>query len=349
MKLAIRYVLAWLMVAPFFALCAPAQAEDAQISLKTMGSFHVGGRLVEISGKPVKEMLFSAGGVPVKVDPNGTYQVEQMYVQYFIPANERGRVPLLMWHGGGFTGVTYESTPDGREGWLNYFLRKGWAVYNSDAVERGRSGWAQYPDIFKTEPVFLTTSNPFERFRIGAGDGSFSQDPGKRRYLPGNQFPAEGYDNMMKQIVPRWTSTDDAIFAAYLAEVDKVCPCVILFHSQAGPFAFKAAQARPDKVKALVAVEPAQVGDPDKAAELKEIPTLMIYGDFIEQDKRWPTIRKNGLAFAEKIRAVGGSVDVVDLPAIGIKGNSHFPMLDRNNREVADLIQKWLGDKGLYK
>jgi hypothetical protein len=337
------------VAAAVFGLFPAAQAADEPINLKTMGSFHVGGRLVEISGKPVKEMLFSAGGVPVRVDPNGTYQVEQMYVQYFIPAKERGSVPLLMWHGGGYTGVTYETTPDGREGWVNYFLRKGWAVYNSDAVERGRSGWAQYPDIFKGEPVFLTTANPFERFRIGDGEGSFSPDPGKRRYLPGNQFPADGYDNMMKQIVPRWTTTDDAILAAYLAEIDKVCPCVILFHSQSGPFAFKAAQARPDKVKALVAVEPAQVGDADKAAALKAIPTLMIYGDFIEKDKRWPTIRKNGLAFAEKIRAAGGSVDVVDLPEIGIKGNSHFPMMDKNNREVADLIQKWLGERGLYR
>ena len=107
-----------------------------------MGSFHVGGRLVEISGKPVKEVTFTPGGVPAKVDPNGTYQVEQMYVQYFLPANEKGAYPLLMWHGGGLTGVTYETTPDGREGWLNYFLRKGWSVYNSDAVERGRAGWA---------------------------------------------------------------------------------------------------------------------------------------------------------------------------------------------------------------
>ena len=78
-----------------------------------------------------------------------------MYVQYFLPANEKGAYPLLLWHGGGLTGVTYETTPDGREGWLNYFLRKGWSVYNSDAVERGRAGWAQYPDIFKSEPVFL--------------------------------------------------------------------------------------------------------------------------------------------------------------------------------------------------
>src|SRR5207244_8609536 len=144
--------------------------KDQPITLKAIGSFHIGGRLVEISGKPVKEITFTPGGPPAKIDPNGTYQVEQMYVQYFIPLNERGSVPLLMWHGGGLTGVTYETTPDGREGWLNYFLRRGWSVYNSDAVERGRAGWAQYPDIFKGEPLFLTTANPFERFRIGDGD-----------------------------------------------------------------------------------------------------------------------------------------------------------------------------------
>jgi hypothetical protein len=33
-----------------------------------------------------------------------------------------------MWHGGGLTGVTYETTPDGRDGWLNMFIRKGWDV-----------------------------------------------------------------------------------------------------------------------------------------------------------------------------------------------------------------------------
>jgi hypothetical protein len=58
-------------------------------------------------------------------------------------------------------------------------------------------------------------------------------------------------------------------------------------------FGFKVAQARPDKVKALVAVEPAGIGDPAKAAALKNIPTVMIFGDYIEQDARWPQIRKN--------------------------------------------------------
>src|ERR1700743_1567115 len=102
----------------------PAGAAEP-ISLRDMGSFHVGGRLVEISGKPVKEVTFTAGGVPATFDPNGTSQVEQMYVQYFLPANERGAYPLLLWHGGGLTGVTWETTPDRRGGWLDYFPGQG--------------------------------------------------------------------------------------------------------------------------------------------------------------------------------------------------------------------------------
>ena len=69
--------------------------------------------------------MFTPGGVPAKIDPNGAYQVEQMYVQYFLPEKRRGKLPLLMWHGGGLTGVTYETTPDGREGWLNYVPPQG--------------------------------------------------------------------------------------------------------------------------------------------------------------------------------------------------------------------------------
>ena len=326
-----------------------AGCAQAPIALRDMGSFHVGGRDVEISGKPVKEVVFTPGGVPAKVDMNGTYAVEAMYVQYFLPAERRGTVPLLLWHGGGLTGVTYETTPDGREGWLNMFVRMGWDTYNSDAVERGRAGWAKYPEIFKGEPVFLTQANPYERFRIGGGEGTWNADPAKRKVLPGSQFPVEAYENFTKQGVPRWLTTDAAITAAYTELVDKVCPCVILFHSQAGQFGFKVAQARPDKVKALIAVEPAGIGDPAKAAALKNIPTAMIFGDNIEQDARWPQIRKTDYQFADTIRSAGGTVDVINLPEIGIKGNSHMLMMDKNNAEIAGVIQEWLVRKGLVE
>ena len=329
-----------------FASTSAIAETRAPIALRDMGSFHVGGRTVEVTGKPIREVLFSAGGTPAKVDPNGLYEVEQMYVQYFLPQNRKGKLPLLMWHGGGLTGVTYETTPDGRDGWLNMFIRKGWDVYISDAVERGRSGFAP-PDVWTGSPNFLTKANPFERFRIGAGPGSWNADPAKMRPLPGTQFPVEAYDQFVKQIVPRWLDTDDAIVAAYTALVDKVCPCVILFHSQAGAFGFKVAQARPDKVKALVAVEPAVAGDIAKAAVLKTIPVLMVFGDYIDQDSRWPKMRAADLDFAQAVRAAVGSVDVVNLPEAGIKGNSHMLMMDKNNGEVADLIQTWLVGKGL--
>ena len=335
-----------ILVGLVLGLVGTCALADEPIALRGMGSFHVGGRTVEITGKPVREVVLGAGGTPARMDPNGLYQVEHMYVQYFLAQNRKGKVPLLMWHGGGLTGVTYETTPDGREGWLNMFIRKGWDVYNSDAVERGRSGFAS-PDVWKSEPNFLTKANPFERFRIGAGPGSWNADPAKMKLLPGNQFPVEAYDDFVKQIVPRWLDTDPAIIAAYTELVDKVCPCVILFHSQAGGFGFKVAQARPDKIKALVAVEPAVAGDKAKAGALKDVPVLMIFGDYVEQDARWPKMRAADIEFGDAVKAAGGSVELVNLPEVGIVGNSHMLMMDKNNGQIADLIQKWLVGKGL--
>jgi pimeloyl-ACP methyl ester carboxylesterase len=337
--------LALALLAPVIAGCA----QDGHLVLRDMGSFHVGGRNAVVSGKPVTEVRRTPGGPPTKVDPNGTYQVEHAYVQYFLPAKRRGAVPLLLWHGGGLTGASFETTPDGRPGWLNYFIGQGWDTYNADAVERGRAGFAP-PEVFTTSPIFLTKTDPFERFRIGAGAGSYSDDPAKRKPLAGNQFPMDGYDNFTRQFVPRWLSTDDAITDAYIALVDKVCPCVLVVHSQAGIYAFRAAQARPDKVKAIVAVEPAGFGYADKAAALRNIPILAVYGDYFDVDKRWATIRDNGMKFYDAIAKAGGSVKVVNLPQVGIRGNSHMLIMDRNNLEIAALIQQWLAEqKGIYQ
>jgi len=326
----------------FSAPSALAQNKEP-IALRDMGSFHIGGRLNEVSGQPVKEVVFTPGGVPAKVDPNGTYQVEQMYAQYFLVQNRKGKLPLLLWHGGGLTGVTYETKPDGQPGWLNYFLRKGWDVYISDAMERGRSSWT---NTFKGEPVFLPLGDPWERFRIGPA-GSWNADKAKRTTYAGTQFPIEAYEQFMKQGVPRWVTTDDQIIAAYIELVDKVCPCVVLVHSQSGTFGFKVLEARPDKVKALIAVEPTLGGDKNKVASIKNSPVLVIYGDNAKDHPRWSKIRAGGVAYFDVLKGAGGSVDVVDLPDIGIKGNSHMMMMDKNSDQIADVIQKWLISKEL--
>jgi pimeloyl-ACP methyl ester carboxylesterase len=323
-------------------IASPALAQNKEpIALRDMGSFHIGGRQIEVSGQPIKEVLFTPGGVPAKVDPNGTYQVEQMYAQYFLVQNRKGKLPLLLWHGGGLTGVSYETKPDGNPGWLNYFLRHGWDTYISDAMERGRSGWT---DKFKGDPVFLPLGDPWERFRLGPL-GSWNADKARRTTYPGVQFPLDAYEQFMKQGVPRWTTTDDAIVAAYIELVDKVCPCVVLVHSQAGSFGFKVAEARPDKVKALIAVEPSATGAKDKVATLK-MPIVVIYGDNAKEHPRWGKIRQNVHDYAGLIKQAGGSIETIDLPDIGIKGNTHMMMMDRNSDQIADVMQKWLVAKG---
>ncbi len=329
------------------ALQGTAMAND-DIVLRGMGSFHIGGRIAEVSGKEVRMIVRQPGGPLTKLDPNGQYMVEQMYVQYFLPKARKGKFPLLMWHGGGLTGVTYESTPDGREGWLNHFLRQGWDVYVSDAVERGRSGFAS-PDIWPSQPTFLTYQDPFERFRIGDGEGSWNIEPAKRRVLPGSQFPVEAYENYMKQSVPRWLTTDKAIIDAYVALVDKVCPCVLLAHSQGGAFGFKVAELRPDKVKAIVAIESATAGIVANAGKLKDTPVLMVFGDYVDQHPRWSTFKKIDMEYGNAVTAAGGTVDWINLPDLGIKGNSHMLMQDKNNGEIAAVIQKWLAGKGLVE
>ncbi len=239
--------------------------ERARSRCAICGSFHVGGRLVENHRQAgSRKVTFTPGGVPAKVDPE-RHLPGRADVCAVLPAgrNERGAYPLLLWHGGGLTGVTYETTPDGREGWLNYFLRKGFAVYNSDAVERGRAGWAQYPDIFKGEPVFLHHGQSVRALSHRRWPGLLQSRSGQAQADAGQPIPEREATRISSSRTcragpPPTTAIDCALISP---RSTASVPCIILFHSQAGTFGFKVAQARPDRVKALIAVEPAGVGD----------------------------------------------------------------------------------------
>ena len=297
-----------------------------------MGSFHIGGRIAEISGKPVREIQRQPGGPITKFDPNGQYMVEQMYVQYFLPKNRKGKLPLLMWHGGGLTGATYESTPDGREGWLNMFVRYGWDVYNSDAVERGRSGFAP-PEVWPNEPTFLPYQDPFERFRIGDGEGSWNADPGKAKVIPGSQFPVEAYANYMRQTVPRWLSTDEPIIAG-------------LCRAGRQDLSVRDAGAQPGRRVRLQGggAAPRQdqghrrgrIGDRRHHRQCAQA-ERRAGADGVRRLRRSASalggVQKMDTEYANAIKAAGGTVDWINLPEIGIKGNSHMLMQDRNNAE----------------
>jgi hypothetical protein len=202
------------------ALVSTIAAADS-LSVAEIGSFHIGGRAVSLVGLPTRNVVFTAGSAPIKVDPNGDFEVEQMRELRQARPPEGALSPLAL----------------GR-------CRRAWPRL-----------WARYPEIFTTEPLFRTKKQAWEDFRIGAV-GSYRLAPSERVALPGQLFPTEAFDQFMKQSVPRWSSTDVQTQAAYNQLVQKVCPCVIIVHSQGGNFGFNAALAAPDKVKALVVIEP---------------------------------------------------------------------------------------------
>ncbi len=291
------------------------------IALRDMGAFHVGGRQIALTDMPVDSYQMAQGAPPVRIDRNGSYWVEQMYAQYFLAQSPVCRLPLLFWHGGGMSGAAWETTPDGRAGWLHYFLRRGWDAYLCDAVERGRSGFPPVPEVWDAAPVIQTAESIRERFRI---------------QYPDTQFPVEAFDTLAAQMVPRWVHTDEIILAGYLALLERTGPAVVISHSQSGMFALVAAQRRPDLLRAVVALEPASTPDPE--SEAGATPTLIVVGDHIEDDPRWP----RNMARIRRDADRRPSVQVDWLPARGMHGNSHMLMMDRNSLEVADLVHDWL-------
>ncbi len=333
----------WAAAAILCWMAPSSQVLAENIVLKEVGSFHVGGRKVTVEGLPAKEVAFSPGSVPFKVDPNGDYQTGQMYVQYYKQAAPKAKYPLLLWHGGGLTGVSWETKPDGRPGFQDFFLRAGHDLYVSDSAERGRSSFSRTPEVYKTEPQFRTANEAWSLFRFGP-NGSY----GARKTFDGVQFPVDQLEQFGKQGVARWLDSDAMIQAAYDALIDKICPCVVMTHSQGGLFGFNAALRAPDKIKALISLEP---GTPPPAQKVddrvKGIPFLVVWGDFIDQSAYWtqkvPPIRQ----FTDALAAHGGRVDWVDLPKIGIKGNTHMLMMDKNSEEIATLVQKWMISQGL--
>jgi len=315
------------------------------IKVREIGSFHVGGQSVTLSGLPVREVRFAQTAPtapPARFDPNGEFETGQMYVQFVRLAAPTRSLPLLMWHGGGLSGVTWETKPDGQPGWQDFFMRAGYDTYVSDAVERGRASWSRFPEIYPDEPVFRNKKDAWELFRIGP---AYRGDAQARVAFAGGQFPVAAFDQFMKQNVPRWISSDAATQRAYDALVDKVCPCVVVAHSQGANFALQAALRAPAKVRALVLVEPAGAPDPARAdiSALARTPILYVWGDHLDAHPYWsqqvlPAVRR----FHDAHRAAGAVSDWLDLPAAGLRGNSHLLMMDRSSDAVARMVDRWI-------
>jgi pimeloyl-ACP methyl ester carboxylesterase len=352
-KTTMRWMHATLLVtalgaAALAAGCA-SSADTGAIALREVRGYHLGGKEISLSGIAVKNVKIIPG---TAADPNGDYAVGQLYVQEFRLAAPKAKYPLMLWHGGGLTGVTWETTPDGRPGWEMFFLKQGHDVFVPDAYERGRASWPKVPELVEGEPQHRNLNQAWDLFRFGP-PGSYQTDPAKRVAFAGEQFPVAFADQFNKQFVARWAGkqADDRAQAAYNALVDKACPCVLLAHSQGNVFAFNAELANPGKIKAVISIEPRGAPDISKTdmKTIAGIPHLAIWGDNIDQSKSWVAFRSESASYFDALRRAGGDAEIIDLPRMGIHGNSHMTMMDLNSDRIAGLVQDWMARKGLMK
>ncbi len=309
------------------------------ISLKDFGSFHVGGRRVEISGRPSQTMSFTPG-TSYNADPNGTYLIEQAYVQYFIPEVQKHDLPVLLVHGGGMTGSNWETTPDGRPGWIQRFLEAGFATYVIDNVERGRSGWCALPDQWEGSAVIRSQEQAWILFRFGRSEDFEAGTP-----FPGMQFPIDAQDAFARQFVPRWTTTTDVMKAGVLAALERIGPCVIVCHSQGGELTLDTVARHPDLVRHAVALEPSGFPNIETAQRLADQHWLFVMGDNIEGHAFWMPLMAKSTASVDALRNAGSDASLLDLPRSGLDGNSHMIMMDRNSDTVFGLVNQWLCER----
>lgn len=321
------------------------QTPTAPLVLQAQGSFYVGGDKVQQTAA----QLGSFG-------PAGSITVNQMYVRYMVPKGGHRKPSVVMIHGATLTGKSWETTPDGRMGWDEYFVRKGHPVYVPDQVARGRSGFNQatFNDV-RAGTIPPARQSPMWRFsdEVVWPNFRFGTRPGVP--YADEQFPVSSVDELSKQSIPDLNTTLPPANPSYkaLAELAaRLKNTVLMGHSQGGRFPPEAALIDPAGVKGMVLVEPGScpVNYSDaQIAVLAKIPTLVLFGDHLADTPTgmsalpsWQIPFDGCKAFIARVNAAGGNAQMLYPPDQGIRGNSHMIMQDRNSLQIADLVLKWI-------
>jgi pimeloyl-ACP methyl ester carboxylesterase len=321
------------------------QTQRSPLVLKAQGSFFVGGETVE----QTQTELGSFG-------PAGHISINQMYVRYMIPQGGDRNVSVVMIHGMTHTGKAWETTPDGRMGWDEYFVRKGHPVYVPDQVARGRSGFNQA--VFNNVRAGVAPPSalpPMWRFsdEVSWPDFRFGTKPGAP--FGDEQFPVAALAKLSKQGIPDLSSALPTPNPNYKALSDlaiRVKNAVLVSHSQSGSFPLEAALINSTGIKGMVLVEPgvcpATYND-QQITTLASLPILVVFGDPLDTPTgipgfSWRNAFDGCKAFIKRVNAAGGKAQMLHLPDQGIRGNSHMIMQDKNNLQIADLILEWIDE-----
>lgn len=347
------HLLSGVLAVAAVALVACGQASDKQqteevLVIEKQGVFSSGGRVTEpIAGEydPTQNWLDpERKGTATHVDHANTF--------YQIPAGGNGH-PIVFLHGYGQTRTGWQSTPDGREGWSDIFLKKGYSVFLVDQPRRGAAGATEEivtdPGDVANGKFKVGEQAWYTHFRIGRVAPERYED---------SQFPEgeEAQRQFFCQMTPNTGNYDEPLFgqalSSVLADVQKMTgkKSIYVTHSQGGRVGWA---TDTQNMAAVIAVEPGfapEVGSETykKFVEAK-IPMLFLFGDYIENGPEdiqstgfWKMVLTQCRDFAKHYNEDGGDATVIYLPDENIKGNSHFMFQEKNNAEIADLVADWL-------
>ena len=327
---------------------ADIQAPREPLLLKSRGSFIVDGQSVLRTSVELSTIF---GNPPSN---GGHITIDQMYVEYMVPLWESG-VPVVMLHGATLSGKSYDTTPDGRMGWFEYFVRKGHPVYIPDQVTRARSGVdlsiyndvraglkpaSALPNVFR-----MTDELNWTVFRFGPAFGTA---------FPDERFPIAAAGEFSKQAIPdldAYLPTPNTNYQTMADLAVQLKGAVLMGHSETGELPLQAALTNPGGVRGLILVEPggcnSTVFTDQQIATLATKPILVVYGDHLDNPTglngfSWQTAFLDCKAFIARVNAAHGHAEMLHPAELGIRGNSHMIMLDKNNLQIADLILKWI-------
>jgi pimeloyl-ACP methyl ester carboxylesterase len=339
-------------------------AQKEPMVILEQGTFSVGGTVKESPGtfNPIAHGAFN----PSNQSTEGqTLHGDHASVLYQIPSEAR-KLPLVFWHGYGQSMRTWQSTPDGREGFQSIFLRKKFPVYLLDQPRRGLAGQS------------LASRNLEARTEDQLWFGIFRMGEGKEFY-PNIQFSKdpEALNQFFRQSTPDTGPLDINLnISAVSALFDKIGDGILVTHSHSGGQGWLTALEN-DNIKGIVSYEPGSnfvfpedavpqtityVGGAlsarglpmEEFKKLTRIPIVIYYGDYIPEtevenpgQEQWRAALAMARKWTKAVNDAGGDVSLVVLPEKGIKGNTHFPMSDLNNKEIADLMYNWLKVKEL--
>jgi pimeloyl-ACP methyl ester carboxylesterase len=332
---------AFALLSALFLLALPATAQTTTstgpLTLQSQGSFFVGGR--DLQSDTLSTLPAYA--------PSGTVTVDQMYVHYEVPAGAGKHYPLTLIHGCCLTGKTWETTPDGRMGWDEFFVRRGYPVYVIDQSWRGRSaGSVAAINAVKTGKAPLGQLPTVFSAGHEAAWAIFRFGPEYPKVYDGMQYPLTAQAEFWKQMVPDWSNavpTPNPTVPALSELAQKLRGTVLISHSQSGIYPFQTAALSPNGVAGIIAIEPgacpSATGD---LAPYKGLPILVLFGDYVDLSPRWAPRLKMCRDFVAAANPAGGKAELLVLPDIGIHGNSHMLMQDKNSLQIAALLANWI-------